>query len=487
MKRYVTIITIIGMISAGLVFGTGALAVEEIQKQAPLVFEYNLTGPKVFESQVVEASGLISEIRASWDFEGEARLEVSANAGSSYTPIVCGEVLTEGFIPGNQLRFRVHIADDGRLKKLVLGYKDSSGVNRLFYNQELPGFKYHKILRVEGVDKELFNYPLKIELGPLEGVKADYSDIRFTAADGQIPLNYYLERFFLPLAGEVKTSSPLLKGEVTLHNSPPLVGGVASQSSPPLVGGVRGGGFFWVKVPQIPKEGVDIHLYYGNSEAKDASNSQGVFLFFDDFNSPVLDEQKWQARLDLESKYSLKAGYLELKNCSIFSRAFKMKSGILEFKAKAGDNSAVQAIVKKSSPYQGEAGGGKRVLESRPEYATEHLVYSSGYPGAEHTIAVNDMVKVNSGIPIKPWEDYIYKVSALEATDEIIFERYDSDYQKQAEIRFLGADNSREGSIGLKSSGGLSGEPGAYFDWARARPYAKVEPKVKVLDEKDNF
>ena len=135
MKRYVTIITIIGMISAGLVFGTGALAVEEIQKQAPLVFEYNLTGPKVFESQVVEASGLISEIRASWDFEGEARLEVSANAGSSYTPIVCGEVLTEGFIPGNQLRFRVHIADDGRLKKLVLGYKDSSGVNRLFYNQ----------------------------------------------------------------------------------------------------------------------------------------------------------------------------------------------------------------------------------------------------------------------------------------------------------------------------------------------------------------
>jgi len=97
------------------------------------------------------------------------------------------------------------------------------------------------------------------------------------------------------------------------------------------------------------------------------------------------------------------------------------------------------------------------------------------------------MVKVNSGIPIKPWEDYIYKVSALEATDEIIFERYDSDYQKQAEIRFLGADNSREGSIGLKSSGGLSGEPGAYFDWARARPYAKVEPKVKVLDEKDNF
>lgn len=485
MKRYVTIITIIGMISAGLVFSTGALAVEEIQEQAPLVFEYNLTGPKVFESQIVETDGLISEIRVSWDFEGEARLEVSANAGSSYAPVVNGQALTEGFIPGNQLRFRVYIADDSRLKKIVLGHKDSSGTKRFFLNKDFSSFRHHKIIEISGSDKELFNYPLKLTLarskgsGPVrdrlpeatdrhprrlisngvgdykkidvfpEDIKEDFSDARFSAPDGQTPLKYYLEKVYR-------------QDDVVLAD-------------------------FWVKIPQLPKEGIKIHIYSVNKEAKDESDPQSVFLFFDDFNSSVLDEQKWQARLDLESKYSLKAGYLELKNCSILSRVFKMKSGILEFKAKAGENSAVQAIVKKSSPYQGEAGWGKSVLESRrqggagrPGYAIEHLVYSSGYPGAEHTIAVNDMVKVNSGIPIKPREDYIYRVTSSEATGEIIFERCGLDYQKQAEIRFLGADNSREGFIGLKSSGGLSGEPGAYFDWVRVRPYVEAEPKIQI-------
>ena len=92
------------------------------------------------------------------------RLEASATAGSSYIPIVNGQVLDEGFLPGNQLRLRINIGEDSLLKAIVLGYKDSSGADRLFYNQELPGFKYHKILRVEGGDKELFNYPVRIEL-----------------------------------------------------------------------------------------------------------------------------------------------------------------------------------------------------------------------------------------------------------------------------------------------------------------------------------
>ena len=51
MKRYLTIIIIIGMISAGLVFSTGALAVEEVK------------GHKIVEISEVIKSCLIIRLR----------------------------------------------------------------------------------------------------------------------------------------------------------------------------------------------------------------------------------------------------------------------------------------------------------------------------------------------------------------------------------------------------------------------------------------
>ena len=114
-----------------------------------------------------------------------------------------------------------------------------------------------------------------------------------------------------------------------------------------------------------------------------------------------------------------------------------MKEGILEFKAGAEGDAAIQAI----------AHGEK---SSAAIYRTqEEMVYSSSYPGAEHTIAINDVAKLNAGIPIKPDEAYIYK--AIVAKSGIIFERYNRDYQKEAEIRFLDTAHQNKGYIGLKA------------------------------------
>ena len=75
-----------------------------------------------------------------------------------------------------------------------------------------------------------------------------------------------------------------------------------------------------------------------------------------------------------------------------------MKEGILEFKARAPKAKRL------SRPFvHGEKSSGAI-------YRTqEEMVYSSSYPGAEHTIAINDVAKLNAGIPIKPDEAYIYK------------------------------------------------------------------------------
>lgn len=430
-KIFRCIILIIAVSLSGPLF-----AQETGSDHGPLVYEYNLKGPATIESEVAVTSGTIKSINASWDFTGEASMEVSADGGISYTKIINGRPLIEGFVPGNRLRFKLAIGQGSILRKVVLGYIDTSGLAKVFQNPELVNFQYRKPIYIAGGSKELFNYPLKIAISyqlparaqeksiiHLEGkAEPDFRDIRFIAADGQTPLDYYLET-------------------------------VSSYA------------IFWVKVPQIPREGMLVYVYYGNKEAKNESDGDKVFLFFDNFKEQNLDEAKWLLRPELKGEYTLKDGDLRLNDFLIITRNFKMRQGVIEFKAKAGQNSAIQAIVRGRSK----------------EYAVlpvEQVVYSSAFPGAEHTIAVDDVAKVNVGSPIKPFNDYIYRASV--SSSGIIFERYSNDYKKEAEVRFLDVSGIDNGYIGLKASGAFFGSSNVYFDWVRVRPFVEKEPKVQT-------
>ncbi|MCM8789409.1 MAG: DUF2341 domain-containing protein [Candidatus Omnitrophica bacterium] len=424
----------------------GALTVRPLQMYAAEV-----AGPAICESEPIKTSGTITAIGAYYEFEGEVILEVSANGGSSYTKIINGSILKQGFIPGNQLRYRANIPKGSILKNLVIGYEDTSGASTLYKNSELANYKHNKGLYVSGAEKELFNYPVKIELGSQLSIigysnlantehrtpnaELDYSDIYFTAADGQTPLYYCVED-----------------------------------------------GLAYVKLPQIPKEGSVIYIYYNESSVSGSRlavlgsdenrkpktehrNPAKVFLFYDDFNGEKLDDSKWLVRKGLKEDYELKDGYLRLRDTAIISRNFKLKDAILEFKAKAQKDASIQAIVRGEST-------------SLFLFSLEQLVYSSEYPGAEHTIAINDIAKLNIGKPIKADTDYIYKVIAN--PQGIIFERYSSSYEKQAAIQFMDAGGLEKGYIGLKAGASPYDEAAsAYFDWIRVRPYCEIEPVVR--------
>lgn len=415
---------IIGSVVLGL---RGFLQAET--PQAPVVFNYHLTGPQVLESELVRASGTIKTLTCSWDFEGKVDMEVSANRGISYTKIINGQVLSEGFIPGNELCFKVTLAKGGSLDKVVMGYTDSSGVNRMPVNAELKDFKNHKTIRVSGAKVTLYNYPLKIRLDKKKDlgniVKEDYSDIRFIASDGATALDYYYEAF--------------------------------SPGMP----------VFWVKAPQIPKgEPINLYLYYGNQAAPDRSAPEKVFSFFDDFSAQNLNEEKWQKVSGLKSQYALGDGCLEMRDAAILTKDFKMQEGILEYKAGAGQNPTIQAFIQQAQekPNQG-------VL-------FKEVFYSSAYPGAEHAIAVNDVAKLNIGNPIQAGNEYIYKVTM--AQDEVIFERYSADYKKEVQLQFMDAGLSGPGAIGLKADAGFLGDEKVRFDWIRARPFVDVEPRAEI-------
>jgi len=90
--------------------------------------------------------------------------------------------------------------------------------------------------------------------------RADFGDIRFTKADGETLLDYWLEN------------------EETAE--------------------ADGYGVFWVEVDSIPAspDTTTIYIYYGNPSATTTSNGDDTFLFFDHFEGTSLDLTKWIVR-----------------------------------------------------------------------------------------------------------------------------------------------------------------------------------------------
>lgn len=83
-------------------------------------------------------------------------------------------------------------------------------------------------------------------------MKADCSDLRFTASDGITQLNYWIES------------------------------GCNTYYTP-----------VWVNVSSIPTGSSTIYMYYGNANASSASNGNNTFIFFDGFDGTSIDMTKW--------------------------------------------------------------------------------------------------------------------------------------------------------------------------------------------------
>lgn len=443
--KYISLITTI--ILAIMLFMGGKVSADTVTYQAPLVYSLDLKGPYMYESEGITTEGTIASITANWEFSGQVRLEVSANNGKNYTPIINGMPLEKGFVAGDNLRFRALLEPESRLSRVTLSYKDNKGIRETFGNPQLSGFPFRKAIDiVNAQDSELFNYQMKIRVGEgassekadvyCEGkIKADFKDVRFTAGDGQTNLAYYLES----IQGEKPNRIAI----------------------------------FWVKVPHLPKKGesLRIYLYYGKLEAEDLSYAEKVFDFYEDFNAKELEPQKWGIYNELKGEIDLADGKLKLKNSGIYASNFKLQDGIIEFKAKIDGACGIQGIVrdkKQGSVYSPIA----------------QAVYSSGFPGAEHTIAVGDMVKVNIGNPISKGRDYLYQIQAEGLN--LTFERYDAQtYEKQAELRFSDVGGLTQGYIGLKGDCAAKDKGAVYGDWLRVRQYTKVLPRIIYIGKEE--
>jgi len=443
-KTLLTISITVFLIASGFIWGY-ALA-ETATWQAPVIHYLDLEGPKMFESETISVGRIITGITANWDSLGDVRLEVSANNGRDYTAVINGVPLERGFVPGEQLRYRAFLAPQTKLKKVTLSFSDTQGARQTFGNPQLSGFRFRKAIDIlNPSENELFNFQMEISVGEEKGLspkgtvpissEADFKDIRFTATDGETLLPFYLEKVSGKPGARLAT--------------------------------------FWVKIPQLPKgeNPLKIYLYYGNKDAQSLSTGEGTFDLFDDFANKELNPEKWGVYNELKGETSIVDGQLRLKNSAIFSRNFKLQNGIIEFIATTEGACGIQGVVRDKK-------------EGALYSAIGQTVYSSGFIGAEHTIAVGNMVKVNIGNPIYAQKPYLFRVIA--EGPNLSFERYDAETQeKQAELRFSDIGGLTEGYIGLKGESTSANTGAVYCDWIRVRAYAAVLPKITYIGKEE--
>ena len=391
-----------------------------------------------------QTGGEIYEVTANWEFRGQVTMEVSTTGKTSdYVSITNGVPLEfEDFTSGSKLLWRATLAPGSTLIEVKITYKDSSGIVGTFGTPELSGFMFRKPIYITHNSQltshkfDLFHYQVPIEVGEsskaadcdfcLKGViQADFSDVRFTQADQETLLPYYLEK--------------------VTGNSP---GRTAT---------------FWVKIPQIPPEGLKIYLYYGNADAEDLSDPKSVFDLFDDFNAPALDEEKWTLGLDADfSLYELSSSLLRLDAAKITSNDYTFGDGIIEYRAKT-TNGAIAAIIR----------GAAQEAENR-------LAYSSNLADVEHCIAIGSNVKINQAKPISIDTFYNYRITADGKT--LAFQRYNADFAElDAEVEYEDTDGPAAGYLGLSAaSQGLW----VYYDWVRVRKFAESEPAIDIARTK---
>lgn len=452
-KEGYAIKTVAALLTLAILFSFSLLAVssanaEAVTIQKALTWRADdpsaLALPKVSQkvyspADFVATAGQINSVTVNWEADGAIYFEVSLDNGLHYYPVVNGVPLKNDFVNGDRLRWRATTYnDETKLTSVRISYTDTSGVMGDFGEPSLSGFSYRKQLFIKNTStQDLYNYQIKIKIGESESVKdvdvncsahtlADFNDIRFTAADSQTPLAYYLEN---------------------------LEGTTPDRTAT-----------FWVKVPQIPKAGVAIYLYYGNSDAKSLSDAAATFDFYEDFKAASLDKNKWLVNIDQNGSAVVSNGGIKLDAAEIITGNYQFKNGIIEYSVQleTGFENSLNIRARTEASYE------------TPLW----LAYSSIYKGAEHCVAASGIVKANDSAakPVITGEKYNYRVDLNNG--KIRYERLGNVPEAQATVDYQFDPAPKQGYLSLRSGGDGNGKNIMYFGPLRVRKSADSLPII---------
>jgi hypothetical protein len=254
--------------------------------------------------------------------------------------------------------------------------------------------------------------------------KADLIDIRFTQADGETLLPYFREGI--------------------------------TGTAPNRVAA------FWVRIPEIPKEGLPIYAYYACAGASDLSNPEKVFDFYDDFNRTSIDSAKWKVVLeDKTSQATVSSSTLTLDAARATTTSYNFTNGIIEYRAKMTGNGNISVII---------AAGASA---DKDLTACASIIAASA-----NCIKLGEKILANYPKQITLDTYYDFKLTETPGGD-LTFQRYADGWSAmQATVLYsLGASQAAK-PVGL-SVGTLG--TGLVCDWIRTRQYAAVPAQVDTV------
>lgn len=401
-----------------------------------------------------QAEGLITGVSADWSFTGKVTLEVSVTGNAKgYSPVING--LPRAYkesAHGSRIKWRATLAPGSSLTSLRIVYSDLSGMEGSFGNELLSGFTARRQIYIKGSTAgSLFNHQVPIKVGESKksaapcdvklngGILSGFADIRFTLPDGETALPYYLES---------------------------VTGKAPNRTAS-----------FWVRIPEIPIDGLPIYMYHGKALAADLSSPEKVFDFFDDFRGPALDLKKWTVTMyDASGKAGIVGSLLSLEQAKIASASYGFTSGLVEYKARASANGAAELIIRAASSFDESSGRSPERSRGASTDDDDLRAHSSvSLLASGHSIAIGSSVKSNDQKPISSGVFYTYKIYCDDSGD-VAFRRYGEDGSGSAQAETAYSAGQEEASpIGLSSS-----LPGETMDclWIRTRKAANPPPQV---------
>ncbi|MEM3042498.1 MAG: DUF2341 domain-containing protein, partial [Thermoplasmata archaeon] len=269
----------------------------------------------------------------------------------------------------------------------------------------------------------LSNYPVRMNLslqslisaGKLRG---DCADLRFVDSDGSTELSYWLEP----------------------------------------------DGDIWLKVPNLPAQTSKVvWMYYGNPSAPAASNGEGVFRFFDSFDSDSLDTSKWQ-KVNVGSA-TLSGGFLTV------SPVYNTVAKLIAIGAPSEDNFILRARFKVIAGSHDDERVGLGIRTQTSDGRGYNYVLHD-FTNRDEMSFLNDLVAwYTRG---RNWAKETWYVEEIYFDGTNVVGRFnDGAWQTQAMSGRSGYPALNIGSLDCVS----------VWDWALVRPYKPPEPKVSLGQE----
>ncbi len=294
---------------------------------------------------------------------------------------------------------------------------------------EFPGWKERRLLVIDNTSNanDLSDYQIEVEIDYQAEMQSDFSDVRFTAQDGQTVLSYYRQAY------------------------------TEEESAT-----------FWVKIPSVPKYSeVVIYQYYNNPSATYIGNGEEVFEWYDDFETNRSSEYTFErVSWDTQSGQAVIHGYpdyqgylsptnLNIKNAYIKTKMLLSSNGWNRYARRGFIDYRWQD---EDDYWQfGMDNGGPR----------KGLHFEKVIDSFVHQLAYAPEMKWK----FSEWDTYEIWTYAINHKVHFVGPNFETTWQ------FIDSDLNQEGKVHLRGDK-IDAGLGVYIDYLIVAKYIQPEPKV---------